>query len=387
MKLRIIFSALSVAALLSTMQAMSIYDKDIWDAMPHMNLNDANKLLEECIPADAQHRGDRLKVLNVKEYLLQGCEEFWTDGQYLYNTMQEDDDKTIIMSYTKPLITQNENLREKPVTMILSGKKVKTKGKTPLKVTVEKLGNYTMLVMRNAQGSPIKAYYYITNEMRNIDTWAIFVHYILAGNYATTDGHNAIFGRKMPFYNLSHSYDQDPGIYNYYIHPEDNTIDIIYAEGRVSHGDPSSPNYGKMPGGGGAAALMPPMTWNVKFTTEGVFVKVVDDQKFVDHSPAIPDGKSMLTKLQCPWEGIDGKWSFASVIPLSHGLLQLFPADALELMRAEIYARHGDKFTKPATQRYFDAQPWYHKSSKPIVLTDIERFNVAMIKQVMATKK
>ncbi|MBQ4231248.1 MAG: YARHG domain-containing protein, partial [Salinivirgaceae bacterium] len=35
-----------------------------------------------------------------------------------------------------------------------------------------------------------------------------------------------------------------------------------------------------------------------------------------------------------------------------------------------------------AVQSYFDKQPWYKKSGKAAVLTDIERFNVALIKQV-----
>ena len=116
--------------------------------------------------------------------------------------------------------------------------------------------------------------------------------------------------------------------------------------------------------------------------------RVITDQRFVDHAPALEvDVDNVLTKLQCPWEGIDGKWAFASVMPLTHDLLLLFPAEVLELMRAEIYARHGDTFRSAANQRYFDQQPWYKKSGKQVVLTDVERFNVALIKQVMESKK
>lgn len=56
------------------------------------------------------------------------------------------------------------------------------------------------------------------------------------------------------------------------------------------------------------------------------------------------------------------------------------PKEALVLMRGEIYARHGDTFRNPETQKYFNAQPWYKKSGKAVVLTDIERLNVALIK-------
>ena len=63
-------------------------------------------------------------------------------------------------------------------------------------------------------------------------------------------------------------------------------------------------------------------------------------------------------------------------------MLSIFPKEVLTLMRGEIYARHGDTFENPATQRYFDAQPWYKKSGNKVVLTDVERFNYALIKQV-----
>ena len=59
----------------------------------------------------------------------------------------------------------------------------------------------------------------------------------------------------------------------------------------------------------------------------------------------------------------------------------------LTLMRGEIYARHGDTFKNPDTQRYFDAQPWYKKSKQPIKLTDVERFNYQLIKHVETTMK
>ena len=70
------------------------------------------------------------------------------------------------------------------------------------------------------------------------------------------------------------------------------------------------------------------------------------------------------------------------MIPLTHQMLRLFPKEVLTLMRGEIYARHGDTFSDPKTQAYFDAQPWYKKSGRPVALTDLERFNYALIKQV-----
>ena len=128
---------------------------------------------------------------------------------------------------------------------------------------------------------------------------------------------------------------------------------------------------------------MGPMVWQVKFTQAGLDAVVTEDQRFVDHRPRLAQGNNVLTKVQCPWQGVDGKWAFASVIPLTHELLKLFPKDVLELMRAEIYARHGDTFKSAANQQYFDQQSWYKKKGKAVVLTDIERFNVALIKYIM----
>ena len=130
---------------------------------------------------------------------------------------------------------------------------------------------------------------------------------------------------------------------------------------------------------------MDPMEWQVTPTVDGLRVHVVRDEPFVDHLPRVEDN-SVVTFVQSPYEGIPGKWAFASVIPLTHQILKLFPKEVLTLMRGEIYARHGDTFSNPDTQRYFNAQPWYKKSGKRVALTDIERFNYALIKQVEMSK-
>lgn len=340
------------------------------------------ELFEQSLPIDLEHRNDKLQVLNKEQTLLSDIEQLWTDGRFIFSTMYNRKTKLIYAGYNQYM--EPTPTMATPHKMNVVGDKVKVTGKTSLNVTVEKLGQYTMLVYRNAQGTPVRAYYSITNDMRNNGNWTIFLHYILAGNYALVDGKYSVFGPKQDFYE-GDRYSSDPGLYQFYIYPDNNLIDIIYGEGRVSNGDPSDPKYGKMPGGGGAAAIMGPMTWQVKLTNEGLDARVTHDEPFVDHNPRLAKGNNVLTKVQCPWQGVDGKWAFASVIPLTHELLKLFPKETLELMRAEIYARHGDTFKSPANQKYFDQQPWYKKSSNPVVLTDIEKFNVALIKQVMAT--
>ncbi|MBR5639244.1 MAG: YARHG domain-containing protein [Muribaculaceae bacterium] len=343
-----------------------------------------NELFKQSLAADLEHRNDKLQVLNTKQMLTSDTEQLWTDGRFIFSTMYDPDTKMIGAGYNRYM--EPTTTMVMPHEMKMVGNKMKVTGKTPLYVTVEKLGQYTLLVYRNAQGTPVRAYFSITNDMRNNGDWTIFLHYILAGNYKLANGKYSVFGPKQDFYE-GDRYNCDPGLYQFYIYPDKNLIDIVYGEGRVSGGDPSDPRYGKMPGGGGAAAIMGPMTWQVMLTNEGLDATVLHDEPFVDHNPRLAKGNNVLTKVQCPWEGVDGKWAFASVIPLTHELLKLFPKETLELMRAEIYARHGDTFKSAANQKYFDQQPWYKKSGKPVVLTDIEKFNIALIKQVMATIK
>ena len=373
---RLIISAL----LLITILEMNAAERRF--SMFYINKYDLPEFLTNCINEDMQHRNEPRRVMPINDILLGNIGQEWTDGIGIFSTFYERQNREIETN----VFHNYSDQPDLPIgPMNVTGKKVTLESDKNLVVTVEKIGNYTMLVVRNAQGVPVKAFYHITNDQANNGYITIFVINMLAGNYATPDGNNVVFGIKQPFYS-GNKHDTDPGIFSHYIKPDFSSIDILYGEGRVSHGDPSSPNFGKMPGGGGAAALMGPMEWNVTITTEGLTARVTNDERFVDHNPRI-DNVTELTKLQCPYEGIDGKWAFASVIPLTHSLLRLFPADVLTLMRGEIYARHGDTFTNPNTQRYFDAQPWYKRSNKPIKLTDVERFNYALIKQVENEKK
>lgn len=346
------------------------------------NPNRINDAIIEGVSIDATHRSDKLKKLDAKQFLKNTEEQLWTDGRFILSTLYYPDENVIGVGFNRymeptPSMINAHQLQE-------VGNKIKVKEAPSLTVTVEELGRYTMLVYRNNHGAPVRAYYHIDNDAANNGDWTIFFQYILAGNYHLSNGKNAVFGPRQDFYD-GDNFNIDPGMFQFYIHPDNNLINIIYGDGRVSHGDPSSPKYDKMPGGGGAGALMGPMMWQVKLTRAGLDAVVTRDEEFVDHMPALDEGNNVLNKVQCPWRGIDGKWAFASVIPLTHELLKLFPKDVLELMRAEIYARHGDSFKNTATEQYFKRQPWYKKSRKTVVLSDIERFNVSLIKQVMAS--
>lgn len=377
MKQKIILSALLAISLVTLMNAQN----DL--RFGWCDLSQIATQLEEGINSQLEHQYDKLQELDTKAILTSGQEQLWTDGRFIFSTFYHPKRKTITAGFNRMMEPTSDMIE--PHEMTITGNKIKVSGTPTLQVTVEKLGAYTMLVYRSTQGVPVRAYYSITNEEADNGQWTIFLHYLLAGNYMLNDEENSVFGIRQDFY-TGKEYNTDPGIYRYYLHPENNNIYIEYGAGRVNHGDPSSPKYGKMPGGGGAGALMGPMIWMLKPTAEGLEAKVTLDERFVDHSPRLdPNNINVLTKVQCPWQGVDGKWAFTAVMPLTHELLKLFPKDALELMYAEIFARHGATFEVDKLQKYFNAQKWYKKSNSPTELTDIEKFNAQLINEVILT--
>lgn len=341
--------------------------------------------LKEGIATDLEHRNDMARLLSTMDTLITGKVLYWCDGRYVFTTRYNLDVKKIVSGYdyhsTKDVVPTKDVFW-----LNVDGGKIVEEYGDKLTVTVEQIGQYTMLVYRDTQNHPVKAFYSIEEKECKTHSWQdyIFIHYILAGNYCLENDKHSVFGPKMDFYEGS-KYDHDPGIFQIEFVPETNLINVSYGKGRVSYGNPKSPKHGKMPGGGGAGAKMGPMKWQVQLTSQGLLVKIVKDQPFVDHNPRLDNkDNNVLTKVQCPWQGVDGKWAFASVLPLTHELLKLFPKDALKLMCAEIYARHGAAFDDTETQNYFNAQKWYKKSKSPTELSDIEKFNAALIKQVMA---
>ena len=305
----------------------------------HIDERATEQMLEELPARDFQVRTKPTRVLPTKQHLLGYIGRHWTDGVYCFVSLYFEDKRTIEFMQSWPNdLSRNEKTVDK---FKVAGNAVTVKDKKGIKVTVEQIGAYEMLVERNAQGKPVKAYYNMSNEQFNNGYWSIFVQMLMAGRYTMANQEDIIFGPRLKHYG-GNKYDNDPGIFAYQLADDYSNLHILYGDRRVSHGDPSSPNYGKMPGGGGAGALMPPMEWRLRFTTDGLAAIVTKDQPFVDHNP---------------------------------------PQEVLTLIKGEIYARHGDTFANPQTQKYFDAQPWYKKSGKKVVLTDVERFNIALIKQ------
>ncbi len=87
------------------------------------------------------------------------------------------------------------------------------------------------------------------------------------------------------------------------------------------------------------------------------------------------------------YEGVDGRFGFASVRPLTKGILRHFSKEDLRLMQWEIYARHGAAIPDPRYWDYFDQQPWYHKRvADKVLFSDVEFFNFSLIQTIEAGK-
>lgn len=371
-------SLLLMTLMLTCLSLHAQFDKGF--VRPYDNMRNAPEMMRDHIARDMANRDAKLKVLPNKKWLLDES-NWWTNGFVVFKAYYDEDSREIGLS---PQLDEPTPDWDPIGVLKVRGSKISSQDGR-IRYTIEQLGHYVMLVGRNAQGQPLAAYYMVSNDDFNQGGWIFRLQHVLAGNYTTANGESAVFGPRMEHY-TGESYNIDPGAFISF-RPEDNftALSILYGDGRVSRGDPSHPNYDKMPGGGGAGALMGPMMWRVTPTVEGMQVNVVHDEKFVDHLPRVADG-SLLTFVQSPYKDLPGRWAVASVMPLTHQILRLLPKQVLKLMRAEIYARHGDTFKDAATQRYFDAQPWYKKSGRKIILTDIERFNYALIKQVEASR-
>lgn len=317
--------------------------------------------------------------------MLEERSAIWTDGFALYESLYFDEDRTLGFANkgTDYFNTHNGGFTLK------KGKKGWTdQADGRYSATLQVMGPDTVLVVSNVQGKVRNVLYKVARENIN-SSFVTMLRYNLihAGVYTASDGKSSyVFGPCFPWYKLlKERYMTDPGIFLALM--RGNRLLISYGGGRVSHGDPSASNYGKMPGGGGAGAIMNAMLWDLQGVPQGLDVTLERDEPYVDHLPALNGKHDVLTKVEDAYPELDGKWGFASAIALTPQLLQTFTAETLKLMRAEIYARHGDTFRDAATQRYFDAQSWYKKKGGQVALTDIERFNYRLIKQVEQNRR
>ena len=92
------------------------------------------------------------------------------------------------------------------------------------------------------------------------------------------------------------------------------------------------------------------------------------------------DNVTSLTRTSSPYG--QGLWAWASTQLVTPSLLGSFDKATLRLIRNEIWARHGYRFSAPDLQQYFSKQPWYRPvaDNAAVQLSDTEKFNVDLIK-------
>jgi len=81
-------------------------------------------------------------------------------------------------------------------------------------------------------------------------------------------------------------------------------------------------------------------------------------------------------------KNIAGRYPFTATNVMTTGELKIYTHNELDIMRNEIYARHGHIFKTARYRDYFNAQPWYKGTVNEAgnLLSEIEQLNVAQIK-------
>ena len=288
-------------------------------------------------------RKDHLQTLPI-EQLLNGDDDctWWWDGQHIYSLGYEGehDEYRVIVPFEEKFPRSYTLIPKKSK----NGTTVTLKGHPGWTVAYQSIGPWTMIVIRDAKRHAVDCYLHVTQHhfMDLPDVQTLTLHDLLDGVYEGPDGKKAVFGPLLDHY-TDLDYSRDPGIFS--VQPDKQfsmTGTILYGDGRVSRGNPSSPKYGKMPGGGGAAAIMGPMEWQITPILGGLHVKVTQDEPFVLHSPDFNTKEFDLRRVQDPYADLSGIYSVASVRPLPKGMLRLLTKGDLLRMNKEVPDRHSD---------------------------------------------
>lgn len=81
------------------------------------------------------------------------------------------------------------------------------------------------------------------------------------------------------------------------------------------------------------------------------------------------------------------RFAFTGEQILNMGFLEHYDPQTLRIMRNEIMARHGYRFSSRDLADYFGGTEWYMPSSQEVSLSPVEQINVTMIKLVEEQKK
>ena len=114
------------------------------------------------------------------------------------------------------------------------------------------------------------------------------------------------------------------------------------------------------------------------------------DDGWTDEEIAPPEKTSppVTPPATAPQAAGSGRWPWTSQRPIQPGEIDPLSLGELELMRNEIYARHGWIFRRADLRNYFQSQPWYRPRSDNAYysnqqveaeLSPLERRNIRII--------
>lgn len=359
-----VLTAIILAAIIP-MNMNAQEDLNIW-WQGHNAERENAEILKNRLISMKDARKETLRTMPIKDLLNGEDSEYWWDGRQLCVLGYGETDNI------RPLVTfKKQGDGQELYTLVCkkgkNGTTVTIKDHAGWKVALQQSGQWRILVFRDATGAVqdcfIGTTWHDAANLKNVQNLSL--HDLYDGVYVLPNGNKVVFGPIMEHYK-DLGYSRDPGIFYSQIDDDFAVGDIIeYGGGRVSRGNPSSPKYGKMPGGGGAGAIMDAMVWQVTPCPMGLKVKVLRDEPFVQHSPSIDNGEAELKWVQGPFEGIEGYFPIASVRPLPKGMLRMLPKGDLHFIMQEILDRHVD-------------------GSKP---TAIEELNLGLIYAVLNEKE
>jgi hypothetical protein len=104
----------------------------------------------------------------------------------------------------------------------------------------------------------------------------------------------------------------------------------------------------------------------------------IDNQE--QNKSVTTNGLAVTDVSAMPQPILKGHWPFTSSRYISESDLYGMSLADLRIMRNEIYARHGYIFTTKEMKQYFAQQSWYRPTSANVTLSQIEQYNVNVIK-------
>ena len=217
------------------------------------------------------------------------------------------------------------------------------------------LNGQEVLLVRNVKGALVDVF--INNNMIDMLTSSVVSY--LAGSYSGSDGKVYVFSADAP---------RVSGFGN----KEQYTVEALYyLPGFIISFEGSNPYL---------------VTGDTRSDVNGITLHFQPCVKN-EYDDWEPQETGHLELVKTNWNNavadktIQSKYSYTSVKIMTHGELHLFTLNELDIMRNEIYARHGYIFKTARYRDYFNAQPWYKGTVNDAasLLSEIERLNVEQI--------